>query len=140
MSEATNTFHFELVSPEKKLLSEPVYMVSVPGEEGDFGVLANHSAILSSIRPGVIEIHANDNDSAPRKIFIAGGFADVTPTSLTVLAEQAMLLEDLDKAEIEKEIDHLQQDLKIASTDGEKEQIQKKLDLAEAKLFITQNA
>jgi F-type H+-transporting ATPase subunit epsilon len=136
MSEATNTFHFELVSPEKKLLSEPVHMVSVPGEEGDFGVLANHSALLSSIRPGVIEIHANDNDQNPRRYFLAGGFADVTPTSLTVLAEQATPVEELDKAEIEKQLDHLKQDLGLAESEGEKAQVQKKIEIAEAKLFV----
>lgn len=136
MNEATNTFHFELVSPEQKLLSEDVYMVSVPGAEGDFGVLPNHSALLSGIRPGVIEIHANDNDSAPRRYFLAGGFADVTPSSLTVLAEQATLVEELDKATVEKELEHLKQDLGMAESDGEKDQIQQKIDIAEAKLFI----
>ena len=136
MNEATNTFHFELVSPEQKLLSEDVYMVSVPGAEGDFGVLPNHSALLSGIRPGVIEIHANDNDSAPRRYFLAGGFADVTPSSLTVLAEQATLVSDLDKDAVEKELDNLKQDLGMAESDGEKDQIQQKIDIAEAKLFI----
>lgn len=136
MSEATNTFHFELVSPEQKLLSEGVHMVSVPGAEGDFGVLPNHSALLSGIRPGVIEIHANDNDNAPRRYFLAGGFADVTPTSLTVLAEQATLVSDLNKDEISKELENLKQDLGMAESEGEKDQIQQKIDIAEAKLFI----
>ncbi len=136
MSEATKTFHFELVSPEQKLLSESVHMVTVPGEEGDFGVLPNHSALLSSIRPGVLEILANDNDTAPRRYFLAGGFADVTPTSLTVLAEQAIPFEDLDKAAVEKELIDLQQDLAMAESVGEKALVQQKIDVAEAKLFV----
>lgn len=136
MSNAENTFHFELVSPEKKLISEPVYMVTVPGEEGDFGVLKNHSAILSSLRAGVIEIHANDNDSAPRKIFVAGGFADVTPQSLTILAEETTPFSELDAAVIREELDNLRQDWNIAETQDEKLAVQQKIELAEAKLFV----
>lgn len=129
------TFHFELVSPEQKLMSEPVHMVVVPGEEGDFGVLSQHSALVSSIRAGVLEIYANDNDTNPRKIFVAGGFADVTPNSLTVLAEEANMVSDLDKTAIEKQISEWQQDLSIAEDPAKKLLIKQKIETAEAKVF-----
>lgn len=127
------TFNFELVSPEEKLISAPARMVVIPGEEGDFGVLANHSALVSTIRPGVIEIFANDND-APRRIFVAGGFADVTGTSCTVLAEEAVDVKDLNREALEQSVRNLTEDLSMASGSADLERAQKKLALAKAKL------
>ena len=75
---------FELVSPEKLLVSQPVDMVVVPGSEGNFGVLAGHSPFISTIRPGVIDIF--EGERIVDRIFIAGGFAEVTETRCTVLA------------------------------------------------------
>ena len=72
-----NTFHFELVSPEQKLISEPAFQVTVPGEEGHVGIRAGHMALLISVRPGVVELIRKEGDT-PEKIFIAGGFADVS--------------------------------------------------------------
>jgi len=86
--QATNTFHFELVSPEKKLLSESVWQVVIPGEEGYFGVRAGHMSLLASLKPGVVDVYANEND-APRRIVISGGFADVTANNCILLVEQA---------------------------------------------------
>ena len=82
------TVEFELVSPERLLLSEQVAMVVVPGEEGNFGVLPGHAPLISTVRPGVIDVYASRAEVSSR-IFIAGGFAEVTATSLSVLAEQA---------------------------------------------------
>ena len=87
---------FELVSPAKLLVSEPVEMVVVPGEEGDFGVLPGHAPVISLVRPGVIDIHEDGRVS--RRIFVAGGFAEVTPERCTVLAEEAQPVEDIDAA------------------------------------------
>jgi len=89
--DATNVqqFDFELVSPERKLMSEKAWQVTIPGEMGNFGVRAGHSSLVSAIRPGVVEIVENEGD-APTKIFIAGGFADVTAMNCTILAEQAI--------------------------------------------------
>jgi F-type H+-transporting ATPase subunit epsilon len=78
---------FELVSPEKLLVSQPVDMVVVPGSEGNFGVLAGHSPFISTIRPGVIDIF--EGERIVDRIFIAGGFAEVTETRCTVLAAAA---------------------------------------------------
>jgi len=87
---------FELVSPEKLLLSEDVEMVVVPGAEGDFGVLIGHAPLISALRPGVINTYAGTN--VEKRIFVAGGFAEVTGERCTVLAEEAIPVEELDRA------------------------------------------
>ncbi|MCB9990924.1 MAG: ATP synthase F1 subunit epsilon [Rhodospirillales bacterium] len=131
--EAQDTFNFELVSPEEKLISAPAKMVVIPGEEGDFGVLPNHAATISSIRPGVIEIFSNDNE-APQRIFIAGGFADVSETNCTVLAEEAVNVKDLNKDDLEQTIRNLTEDMTMAKDDADLKRIEHKLVLAKAKL------
>jgi len=80
--------HFELVTPEKLLRSEEVYQVVVPGTEGDFGVLEGHAPFMSTIRDGALHIYKVDK-SEPEIVPIKGGFAEVSATGLTVLAEQA---------------------------------------------------
>ena len=128
-----NNFDFELVSPEKKLMSEKAWRVTIPGEEGDFGVLANHSALVSSIRPGVIEI-ISEQGNAPTKVFIAGGFADVSETNCTILAEEAMMVDDLNQEEVEKEISNLSTKLESIEDKIEILHIKKSLEVANAKL------
>ena len=127
------TFNFELVSPERKLMSEPATMAVIPGEEGDFGVLPNHSALVASIRPGVVKVYTQDSGE-PRRIFIAGGFADVTATNCTVLAEEAVNVNDLNQADLEQTIRNLQEDMGLAGDEAEKARVARKLKLAKAKL------
>ena len=93
---------FELVSPEKLLLSEPVAMVVVPGGEGNFGVLPGHALLISTVRPGVLDVYADQQTVVTERIFVAGGFAEVTPERCTVLADEAIPLSGLDRAEIEQ--------------------------------------
>ncbi len=93
---------FELVTPERMVLSEPVDMVVVPGVEGDFGVLPGHSLLISTIRPGTIAVY--QGQSVTRRIFVVGGFAEVTPERCTVLADAAIPAEDLDRTAIEAEL------------------------------------
>jgi F-type H+-transporting ATPase subunit epsilon len=81
------SFQFDLVSPERSLLSGPVEMVTVPGMEGDFGVLKGHAPFMSTLRPGFVEIARGGGDAL--KVFVTGGFADVTPAGLTLLADEA---------------------------------------------------
>ena len=95
-------FSFELVSPEKLLLAEEVDMVVVPGAEGDFGVLVGHAPLISSLRPGVIDTY-NGGKVADR-IFVAGGFAEVTGERCTVLAEEAIPVKDIDSANAEERL------------------------------------
>ena len=128
------TFKFELVSPEKILVSEEAKMVVVPGEEGDFGVLAQHAPLLSALRPGVVRVTSATGEE--RKIFVAGGFADVTPALLSVLAEDAVDVASIDKAKLEADIKNLEDDLGFAKDDAVKSALLKsQLDVAKAKIL-----
>ena len=80
--------HFELVTPEKLVMSEDVHMVVVPGTEGEFGVLAGHAPFMSTLRDGELAVYRTA-DSAPEKIPVSGGLAEVSESGLTVLAESA---------------------------------------------------
>ena len=88
---------FELVSPEKLLLSELVGMVVVPGTEGNFGVLPGHALFISTVRPGVIDVYEDGMPTVTERIFVAGGVAEVTPERCTVLADEAVPLAALDR-------------------------------------------
>ena len=107
-------FHFELVSPERLIFSGEVDQVVVPGSEGVFTVLENHAPMMSTIRPGVIEMTTAGSSS---KLFVRGGFADVSPKGLTILAEQAIPLAELDAGKIEAELRAAEEDLEDATTD-----------------------
>ena len=123
---------FELVSPERLLISESVDMVVVPGEEGDFGVLVRHAPLVSTVRPGVIRVY-NDNQ-VTEQIFVAGGFAEVTPARLTVLAEEALPLADIDRGAVEQQLKDAREDLQDAKDDHERADAERRIAVAEAKL------
>ncbi|WP_299625707.1 F0F1 ATP synthase subunit epsilon [Pelagibius sp.] len=123
---------FELVSPERLLLSEEVEMVVVPGDEGDFGVLVRHAPMISTLRPGVIQVH--DGGAVTESIFVAGGFAEVTPARCTVLAEEAVAVAEIDRAATEQRLSNAQDDLLDAKTDSEKAQAERHIAVAEAML------
>jgi F-type H+-transporting ATPase subunit epsilon len=93
---------FELVTPERLLLSEMVEMVVVPGTEGNFGVLPGHAPLISTIRPGMIQIY--EGQTIRRQIFIVSGIAEVTPERCTVLADEAVSLDTLDRGSIETDL------------------------------------
>ena len=94
---------FELVTPERLVVSTEVEMVIVPGTEGNFGVLAGHSPLISTIRPGMIEIY-EVRPNISERIFIVSGIAEVTPERCTVLAEEAMSPSSLDRVAVEAEL------------------------------------
>ena len=120
MASNTSThFHFELVSPERLLMDAEASAVKVPGSEGDFMVLPKHAPMMSTIRPGVIAIH-EDGKKEPEKIFVRGGFAEVTPGSLVVLAEEAIPVKELSKSDIKQRITNANEDLEDGKTDEEK--------------------
>jgi F-type H+-transporting ATPase subunit epsilon len=100
---------FELVSPERLLLSEMVEMVVIPGSEGNFGVLPGHAPLISTIRPGMIEVY--EGRTVTRRVFITGGIAEVTPERCTVLADATMPPEDLERGAIESELQTLEGNL-----------------------------
>ena len=124
---------FELVSPETLVLSEAVEMVVVPGDDGDFGVLAGHAPMISTIRAGVIHVFAGN--AVQKRIFVAGGFAEVTPERCTVLAEEAVIVDDIDRGVVEQELKDLSEDVDDATDDEECAVTQARLDVARAKLI-----
>ena len=129
----STVINFELVSPEARLVSEPVYHVEIPGDDGAFGVSAGHSSLVSSLRPGVVRLH-KERGGDVREIFIAGGFADVTPETCVVLAEEAVDVKDLDKESLEQYLTDLNEDLGLAVEDTDKKRVQDKISLTQAKL------
>lgn len=98
-------FRFELVSPEKLLFSGEVQQVDVPGIEGDFGVLADHAPMVTTVRPGILTVHTADG---VQKIVVLGGFAEVSKDGLTVLADVAEAVEDIDHGMIADRINELE--------------------------------
>jgi F-type H+-transporting ATPase subunit epsilon len=123
---------FELVSPERLLVSEPVDMVVVPGSEGDFGVLPGHAPFISTVRPGVIEVY--EGNTVTERIFVAGGFAEVSNDRCTVLAEEAAPLDQVNRAQVEADLRRLNEELAAARDDVERAAIATKIEVAEAKL------
>jgi F-type H+-transporting ATPase subunit epsilon len=140
-----DTLQFELVSPEKLLLSERVEMVVVPGGEGNFGVLPGHALLISTVRPGVIDVY--ENSKITERIFVAGGFAEVTPERCTVLADEAMPISSLDRQAIDRDLKQLDataaslrdqvarlQGAEREQTVGELRSVERRLAVATAKL------
>jgi len=111
-----DTFKFELVTPERMLLSEDASQVVVPGTEGDFTVLAGHAPVISTIRPGVIA--ASLGDSRTVRLFVKGGFAEVDQNRLTVLAQRALEVDAMDAALIAAELKAAEGELAAATDDA----------------------
>ena len=127
-------FKFELVSPEKLITSKPVVMVAVPGGEGDYAVLAGHAPLITTVRAGVIEVFTDNDTTCSDRIFVAGGFAEVTNERCTVLAEEAISVASLDRAKLEEESRDLLEDMGLAKTDHARLQIEQKLVVVRAKI------
>jgi F-type H+-transporting ATPase subunit epsilon len=104
--------HFELVAPAKLLFSGEVAMVTIPGTEGDMGIMPGHAPVLSTLRPGVVVV--TRDGAAPEKIFVRGGFAEMNPQGLTVLAETAIPLAELDAYRLASEISDAEEDVNDA--------------------------
>jgi len=103
------TFHFDLVSPEKLAFSGEVDQVDVPGLEGDFGVLAGHAPVVAAIRPGILTVIAGGQK---QKIIVLGGLAEVSENRLTVLADVATSIDELDRAQFAETISEMEENLK----------------------------
>jgi F-type H+-transporting ATPase subunit epsilon len=110
--------HFDLVSPERLLISEEVESVVVPGAEGYFTVFARHAPFISTLKPGQIEVRGLSGEV--QKFFVRGGFADVSATGLTILADQTIPLADLDAAALEQEIRNAEEDVADAGDNAAK--------------------
>ena len=121
-----DTFKFELVSPERLLISAEVEQVLVPGSEGDFTMLAHHAPLLTSLRPGLLEIVLGG--SGRRRYFVRGGFAEVGPSGLTVLAETAIDLVELEADTLNQAIKDAEEDVADAKEDSARDRAKTKLD------------
>jgi F-type H+-transporting ATPase subunit epsilon len=108
------TFQFELVSPEKLLYSGDVEAVVVPGIEGEFTVLKDHAPVMSVLKAGILQY--DDGANKKTRLFVRGGFADVSPAGLTILAETATPIEQFDAAQLAAEIQNAEEDLADATT------------------------
>jgi F-type H+-transporting ATPase subunit epsilon len=119
------TFRFELVSPERLLYAGDVTQVDVPGEEGDFGVLAGHAPYIATLKPGVLTIYG---DGEPQRIVVRGGFAEAGPEGLTVLAEQATPIAEIDAVAIDQAIKDAEEDIADAETDAARDKARERLE------------
>ena len=117
--------NFELVSPERVLVSDAFDMVVIPGGDGDFGVLPDHSPLITTIRPGVIDIHEAGN--VAHQVFVAGGFAEVLPNRCTVLAEQALMVASIDPEDVRSRMEAAELDLRDAETDADRSKAEDEL-------------
>lgn len=132
---AEERIEFELVTPEHLVISRGVDMVVVPGAEGDFGVLPGHTPMISTVRPGVVNVY--EGREIVERIFVAGGFAEVTAARCTVLADRAVAVEELDRAASEQTLKDAREDLADAKTDDERREAEKQIAIGEEILRIT---
>ena len=123
------TFHFDLVSPEKLLFSGEVDQVDVPGAEGDFGVLAGHAPFVTTVRPGLLTLY---HEGSALKVVVNGGFAEVNPEGLTVLADMAVPLEDFDRAVLAGQIKDTEEDAADAKDPWQRDRLAHKLEQLKA--------
>jgi F-type H+-transporting ATPase subunit epsilon len=118
------TFRFDLVSPEQHLFSGEVEHVVVPGTEGEFGVLAGHAPVIAMLKPGILKILGRDE----QHFMVVGGFAEVSPEGLTVLADRAVPVEEVDPTLLASEIKDVEEDLADSTDQARRDKLQHKLD------------
>ncbi|WP_027134065.1 ATP synthase F1 subunit epsilon [Geminicoccus roseus] len=124
---------FDLVSPERVLVSEAVDMVVVPGAEGDFGVMEGHAPIMALLRPGLITTYEGDRPG--KKIFVAGGFAEANPKGVIVLAEAADVLGEMTPEQARQLLQDAEEDLQVATSadEAERAKLEKSVEIARAR-------
>jgi F-type H+-transporting ATPase subunit epsilon len=123
------TFHFELVSPERLLFSGEVEQVDAPGSEGDFGVLAGHAPLVAMLRPGILTVI---NGGERQRIVVFGGFAEVSTAGMTVLADNAVAVEDLDRAHLSEEIKDVEEDIADSTEGRARDKLRRRLEQLQA--------
>jgi F-type H+-transporting ATPase subunit epsilon len=127
------TFSFELVSPERVLFSGEATQVVVPASEGEITVLANHAPFMSALRAGVVTIDGG------KRLFVRGGFADVSASGLTLLAEQAVAVEDINVEKLAGQIKDAEEDLRDAKSDEARDRASEALDGLKAMMAVARN-
>jgi F-type H+-transporting ATPase subunit epsilon len=124
-----DTLNFSLVSPERELFSGEVTQVDAPGVEGEFGVLPKHAPFMTVLKPGVVRIH---EASGVTPVFVRGGFADVTPAGLTILAEEAVRLSDVNVGQLEADIAKVKSDANDPGDEARRKHATERLTYLEA--------
>ncbi len=122
----SETLHFEIVSPERLLKDAEAAMVVVPGADGDFAAMPAHAPMMSTIRPGVVEIYETET-AVPEQLFVKGGLAQISPEGLTILAEETIHLDDVDAGDLAGKISAVEGDLAAASDDVARAAAEKEL-------------
>lgn len=141
MSADVKTIQFDLVSPEKKLVSEPVKLAVLPGEAGEFGVGVDHVPLVASLSYGVVKLYAKSLDDTPRSIFVTGGFVDVAGKECVVLAEDAIDVRDLGSLEkLEKQLSQQYEDLQLVADEGDRIRMNDQIHVTEAKIHAVKTA
>ena len=123
------TFHFDLVSPERLLFAGEVGQVDLPGSEGDLGVLAGHAPLVTALRPGILVVFREGGDL---RVVVNGGFAEVGPSGLTVLADMAVPVEEFDQTVLAGEIKDTEEDVADATDGWQRDKLAKRLDQLKA--------
>jgi F-type H+-transporting ATPase subunit epsilon len=123
------SFHFDLVAPEKLLFAGEVAQVDLPGSEGDLGVLAGHAPLVTALRPGIIVVFREAGDL---RVVVNGGFAEVGPAGLTVLADMAVPLEEFDRGVLAGEIKDTEEDVADATDGWRRDKLAHRLDQLKA--------
>lgn len=119
-------FKFELVSPERLLVSETVEAVVIPGAEGEMTVMAHHAPAMTTIKPGVVTV--KQASGAEQRFVVFGGFADILPSGCTLLAEEAVSVEDIDREDLARRIQDAREDMTDSKTDAGRAKAQQYLD------------
>jgi F-type H+-transporting ATPase subunit epsilon len=138
MNSTAPTFQFELVSPERKLVSEPAWQVTLPGDMGDLGVRAGHMALVVSMRTGVVTIETSENGNKLR-VFVVGGFADIGADHCTILAEQAFEVANLNLETLQQELKDLDDEMLVASDEFEKSKLSERQTLVRSMITAVQS-
>lgn len=114
-----DAFTFEMVSPERLLLSEEVTQVIVPGSDGYLTVMANHAPMMTTLAPGIVE--TTNASGQNKQIFVRGGFADISPSGFTLLAEEATNIKDVDQSYLDQQIKDAEEDVADAQNEETKQ-------------------
>ncbi|MBN9412940.1 MAG: ATP synthase F1 subunit epsilon [Candidatus Paracaedimonas acanthamoebae] len=130
----SSKLHFRIVSPERLLFTDDIEMVIIPGSRGDFGVLPSHSPMVSTLRPGLVTIYNRGN--IQERVYVANGFAHLTETDCTILAEESIFLAEMNAEMIEETIKYAKQELENARTEEEKAALKRDLDYIRSKLEL----
>jgi F-type H+-transporting ATPase subunit epsilon len=117
--------HFEFVSPERVLFSGDVDQIDLPGAEGDLGILAGHAPLVTALRPGVVTIY---REGKRESVVVIGGFAEVSPSGLTLLADQAVAREDFDMTHLAEQIKDAEEDVADSKNDAERDKLARRLE------------